>query len=168
MISKKLDKSSMDLEGIRKWVQTTYAEGGKYKYKKADWPKDLWTWKYKEITNWLESRFRTTIDEQEYYGIMPYLLHVIEDKELFIRFKDVIRFDPEKGPIRKRTATRIELTGEKSDGRITSVGTCQSNGISRIPTHRREHVRRQTRKNERRSNKDQQVQGNVVSKVRKH
>lgn len=73
-------------EAIKGWVQRTTENAECLVY--HGWPSDLWAKPYDEIISFLLKRFRETTDKQEYYLCMPYLFCDVEEKELFVPWKE--------------------------------------------------------------------------------
>jgi len=57
-----------------------------------NWDKKLWSKKYDDIVKYLIKRFRTTLDEVEYYNCIVYLWKHIPEEELCIPFKESIQY----------------------------------------------------------------------------
>lgn len=71
----------MTNETVKAGMMKAYYKGHTYMHE--SWPKDLWTWEYSEIIEYLGDRFQQTKDAVEYYNIMPYLYKHAEDSKLF-------------------------------------------------------------------------------------
>ena len=81
-------KLTSEQKALRERVEAAYHKPFGFRYHHPDWNKNLWKGSYREIVEYLEDRFRTTLDEVEYYSSMVYLYHVIPDHELLVEFGD--------------------------------------------------------------------------------
>lgn len=81
-------KLTDEQRGLKERVKAAYAKPSGFRYHHRDWDKKLWSRPYEEITEFLEDRFRTTLNEVEYYGCMMYLYHAMPDSELLVEFGD--------------------------------------------------------------------------------
>ena len=75
-------------KNLQERVLKTYIKPSGFRYHSPDWDRNLWKRSYHEIVEYLEDRFRTTVNEIEYYSSMIYLYHVIPDHELLVEFGD--------------------------------------------------------------------------------
>lgn len=145
---------------IEEWVREAYRLGGKYKYSKDDWPKNLFDLPHVETIAWLERRFRETVDEDEYYGIMPYLYNEYDEKSLFIPFYAVVAWDLDKGFIRKTKE------GVKVNGRITRQRDSSDSGNGRVVGHGCKHFGSKAGKDGSRGHKTKLLQNNMAGATR--
>ena len=81
-------KLTSEQKALRERVEAVYYKPFGFRYHHPDWNKNLWKKVHAEIIEFLEDRFRNTLDEVEYYACMVYLFHEVPDHELFVEFGD--------------------------------------------------------------------------------
>jgi hypothetical protein len=69
---------------VKLYVDNASKRGHTYSH--PDWKKDMWSMQYNDIIRYLVARINATKLQDEYYGILPYLVGHVADKQLYRTF----------------------------------------------------------------------------------
>lgn len=69
------------VETVELYVKNAMKRGHTYTHQ--DWDKNLWNKPYNEIIRYLATRLEKTKVQEEYYGILPYLVGHVAEKTLY-------------------------------------------------------------------------------------
>jgi len=71
---------------LKSRVVNAYTKHGGFRHIPKTWDKTIWKKKTADIYDYIDSRFRTTIDVVEYYSAMVFLYKHIPNTELLVEF----------------------------------------------------------------------------------
>lgn len=78
-----LTKAQIALKGR---VVNAYTKRGGFRYIPSGWDKNLWKKNTTDIYDYIDRKFRTTIDAVEYYSAMVFLYKHVPNQELLVEF----------------------------------------------------------------------------------
>ena len=73
---------------LEKRIKHAYIRKGGFSYKHPDWDDKLWKKSAADIHEFLDERFRNTLDTMEYYACMVLLYRTVKKESLLIEFHD--------------------------------------------------------------------------------
>ena len=82
---KKLSKSQL---GLKKRIVDAYSKPHGFLYVPSTWDKKLWKKTSADIYDYIDARFRNTLDTIEYYSAMVLLYKHVPNQELLVEFHD--------------------------------------------------------------------------------
>lgn len=82
----KKNKLTKAQEALKQRILNAYRKRGGFRYVPPDWGGKLWKKPTAEIYEFIEGRFRDTLDVVEYYSSMVFLWKTIPEKELLVEW----------------------------------------------------------------------------------
>lgn len=83
MKRKRIDKAQT---ALRDRVVNAYTKRGGFRYIPSNWDKNLWKKDTTTIYDYIDNRFRKTLDVVEYYSAMVFLYKHVPNHELLVEF----------------------------------------------------------------------------------
>ena len=103
---------------LEKRIKHAYIRKGGFSYKHPDWDDKLWKKSAADIHEFLDERFRNTLDTMEYYACMVLLYRTVKKESLLIEFHDSPQYIKMIGtynhPTQNKTSIRMDQNPSES------------------------------------------------------